>query len=223
MKRVLVLALVLPFILVACSNEPPPPDPAETPPPPPEPTVTEIAKEFSNPLGPIAELLKNGQAVPPEMSAQVFQQLKAVEAKFNGKKNLPGAKRECASAVEGVMKQAEAVEFWSGVMTAADLLAFFDPGNPSLGPSREHAYKELTRPRISKPSFITDKENNVTTVFLEVIFPDRGVTKNYQVREGEDFADGRFRLLKIIGRNQGVRILDVQDSKELDIMRRERE
>jgi len=107
-------------------------------------------------------------------------------------------------------------------MVAADLLAFFEPNNPLIAPAKEEAWKELTRPILSKPSFATDRQNNVTTVFITVTFPDRNAREDYRVREGEDFADGRFRLLEIIGRNQGIRVLDVQDDKILEIMLRDR-
>jgi hypothetical protein len=232
MKRFMVLTLLIPLFLVACGGEEKKePDPKEAPPPPPEPTVSEIKEQFTQPLAAVSGLLMSGQPIPPEMLAQINQQLRAVDQKFAGKKNLPAAKSEVGDSVEQALKQAETLAHapnaplltWQAVLVAADLLAFFEPNNPNIIPAKEEAIRELNRPRIGKPSFITDNQNEVTTVFLDVLFPDRGTRENFQVREGEDFADGRFRLLKIIGRNQGVRILDVQDSKEFDIMRRERE
>jgi hypothetical protein len=219
----LALAFLIPLLLVACGEEKPVEPQKDTPPPPPEPSVSEIKMEFQAPLAPIQGLLQAGQPIPPEMSAQVMQQLSGVQTKFTGKKNLEQAKSECASAVEGFVKQGVQMQYWAGVLTACDILAFFDANNPTLGPAREQAIKELSRPILGKPSFITDRENNITTVFINVTFPDKGVQKSFQMREGEDFADGRFRLLKIIGRNQGVQVLDVEDGKQMDIMRRERE
>lgn len=222
MKRAILLILLIPLLFVACGGgeEEAVPE-TEAPPPPPEPTVGEIKESFMKPLNAVASTLQTGAPMPAEMSAQVMQQLQQVDQQYMGKKNLAQAKSEIADTIEQGLKQVEQLQAWQALLETANILAFFEPNNPNIGPARELAIRELTRPRIGMPDFVVDHQNDVTTVFLSVLFPDRGVTEDFQIREGEDFAAGRFRLLEIIGKNQGIRVLDVKDQKELTIMKRE--
>ena len=220
MKRMVYLALALMVTLVACGTKTEPVVETKAPPPPPEPTTEEITRDMKAALDPLKPYLMMPVEVPVGVKEQALAGLRSAQQKYNGKVNLPSAKKNMVGELTNIARQLEQSEFWRGVVVTCDAIETIEVGNSGAKRMREHANEELSRPKLGKPSYIVDEQNGVTTVFIEVTFPDVNRKETFKVREGDDFADGRFQLKRVIGRNQGIVVLDKKDSKELEIYSR---
>jgi hypothetical protein len=220
MKRMLSLALMCALLLVACTSEEAKVD-ENAPPPPPEPTADEIAQKLRGALQPLyGEIDASGGAfVSVETKEQAKAQLRSAMSEYTGKQHLPEAQKSVASEVGTRMDQSLTAEAWPAAQALAESLQMLDPANPKAQRALEKATREMNRPRVSIASFFEDRTNGVQVVFLRVMFPELGVTEEYPVREGEEFAEGTMRLEKIIGRRQGVKIRYTDDGKQVEIMR----
>ncbi len=221
MKRLAWLTVLAMMVLVACGGgeEENQPDP-NAPPPPPEPTAAEISGELLNSLKPLQDaIVQSGGDPPVEVREQALAQVRQTLQKFQGKEHLATARSNVVREIEARVDEAIRNDVWTAVDDLTAAWAVFEPTSPKLARINEKVQIELSRPRpVGNPSFITDEQKGVTTVLINVYYPDtRAFEQSVPVREGEDFANGRLRLKQIIGRNQGVRIVDNEDGKTYEL------
>lgn len=196
--------------------------PTDAPPPPPEPTAQEISGALSQAVQPVVQAAESGRSVAPEEGQAAAAQLRSAKSQYTGKQHLQEAMSSVAAQVERAVDASMKAEAWTTTMAAVDLLTELNPRSSRIESAKQRAQREINRPKITKrPGYAVS--DDVTTVLLEVNFPETGKTENYRVRVGDEFADGKMRLDEVVGRNQGIVVVYTDDGKEVRIMNRERE
>ncbi len=223
MKRLLGMAMVMcALVALAGCDGGEEKLPTDAPPPPPEPTAQEISGALSQAIQPIVQAADAGRAIAPEEGQAAAAQLRSAKGQYTGKQHLQEAMSNVASQVERAVDASIKAEAWTTTMAAVDLLTELNPRSSRIESAKQRAQREINRPKITKrPGYAVS--DDVTTVLLEVNFPETGKTENYRVRVGDEFADGKMRLDEVVGRNQGIVVVYTDDGKEVRIMNRERE
>jgi len=101
-------------------------------------------------------------------------------------------------------KKASTQERWRLALACVDAFDILQMESLTVGRLGERAKTMMEQPTVRVRGFLEDKEKNDLYVFMELVNRKTGEVEKVQAREGEEF--GGIRLLKVIGRNQKVRV-----------------
>lgn len=205
------VALVLCAALVSvapmgCAKEEAPKEEAPAPPPPP--SKDQLKKELLQAFAPIGDnvSLKGGDTDFVLSAANNFKQ---VATKVSGQRatnpNVEPAMNEAKSAVEDTLKMAQTKQFW--LFEKGSILCFkaLDPNNKKYDSREKLVDQMLIMPRVRLNGFTTVDQD--VYAFFTVF--DRKIRKeySYRVREGEEFHEGNFQFVRIIGNQMAGEVL----------------
>ncbi len=200
----LACALVI-GLLAGCVPAPPPPPPPSVPLGPQ--TKAEVLALILPALAPIEAVLaqpKGMGGLSEAARASVMTQLREAVSKYGSMPFGREALHEAGYRLADLGKQASGQERWKVALTCVD--AFDILQMESVGVSRlgEKAKVMMEQPTVRVRGFLEDKEKNELYVFLEMVNRKTMEVQKVQMREGEE--NGGIRLIKVIGRNQKVRV-----------------
>jgi len=185
--------------------------PAPPPPPPPTNTVPQTKEEIMAQVLPALAPIQAVLAQPKGMGglseaarASVMSQLGEAVSKYG---SLPAGKdalHEVGYRIADLGKQASGQERWKVALTCVDAFDILQMESMSVSRLGDKARMMMEQPTIRVQGFLEDKEKNELYVFLELVNRKTMEVKKVQMREGEEA--NNIRLLKVIGRNQKVRV-----------------
>lgn len=197
-----VAAVVCILVLWACSPPPPPP-------PPPAPVGPQSKEEVAVLIKPIIDPLRTsalpgGPVLPDSTRQMVVGQLRDTTAQYGGTEFGRAALRDLGYEISELAKSAAMDERWRLTMTCIDAFEVLSMESKLLNRLGERAEKMLEQPTVRVRGFLEDGEKGDLYVFMELIDRKTGDIKRVEAREGEEFEG--LRLLKVVGRNQKVRM-----------------
>lgn len=205
-KHLLALGCVLMAGIFSGCNQAPPP-----PPPPVVPTGPQSKQEVLGLVLPALAPLQNILSMPAGTGglsdtdrAYVMSQLRDSVAKYG---NLPfgrEALREVGYKIAEMGKQASTQERWRLALSCVDAFDILQMESLTVSRLGDRAKNMMEQPTVRVRGFLEDKEKDSLYVFLELVNRKTGEIEKVQAREGEEFEG--IRLLKVVGRNQKVRI-----------------
>lgn len=205
-KRGLAALAALLFILAAGCEAPKPPESAETPGPM---TMEEVLAIIRPIIQPIRDTLQPPAGVAPpgvsdEQHEQIIAALRDAILHYGDTPHGREALRTLAREIEDLAKEARDVERWRLVSICVDAHDMLNMESVAIQRLDERARMMLARPKIEVKGFMEDREKNDFYVFMHVTDRATGTRKTVTMREGEEVDD--LRLVRIIGRNKGVRL-----------------
>lgn len=114
------------------------------------------------------------------------------------------ALRELGYEIEEFAKEARDLERWRLVRICVDAHEILNMRSETIMRLDARAQSMLAKPKIEVKGFMEDKEQNDYYVFLQLTDRSTGKRRTVTMREGEEVDD--LRLVRIIGRNKGVRL-----------------
>lgn len=204
-KRVYAAVFVLAAMVVTGCNQAPPP------PPPPQPigpqTKQEVLALVLPALAPIERML----AMPPNTGgiseadrAAVMAQLGEAVAKYG---SLPFGREALVDVgykIAEMGKKASEQERWRLALVCVDAFDILQMESLTVSRLGDRAKTMMEQPTVRVRGFMEDQQTRSLYVFLELVNRKTGAVEKAQIREGEEI-DG-IRLIKVIGRNQKVRV-----------------
>jgi hypothetical protein len=101
-------------------------------------------------------------------------------------------------------KQASSQERWRLALACVDAFDILQMESLTVSRLGDRAKTMMDQPTIRVRGFLEDKEKNSLYVFMDLVNRKTGEVEKVQAREGEEF--GGIRLIRVIGRNQKVRV-----------------
>ncbi len=206
-KWLLALACVLMGVITVSGCKPVPP-----PPPPPAGPVGPQSKQevlalVLPALAPIEAVLaqpagKGGLSEAARSS--VMMQLRDAVSQYGNQPFGREALRDVGYRIADMGKQASTQERWRVALACVDAFDILQMESMSVSRLGERAKTMMDQPTIRVRGFLEDKEKGDLYVFLELVNRKTMEVQKVQAREGEEV--GGIRLLKVIGRNQKVRV-----------------
>lgn len=198
MIRTVALSLVAAIVLLGCEkkevkkeNEPPPP-----------PTAEQVYNELYNHIAPlIREFMVEEAEIPAEMVDSAINQLRASKTKHQLGPNGPEGINRVVTQVADALNRAYDAKAWSLCLAMGQAMEVLEPNNKAYQGKLDRALVEKNKPKVMK--FSTFTTNGITTIMLTLYLPKTGETKDFKVREGEEFED--LKLIEIIGNNDGLK------------------
>lgn len=204
---VLLAAMVLP----ACSSgdKEATKEADKKPAPPPEPTAEQIHGELRNSLQPLWNALQPRRGLSKPDRELALNNLRAVIGKYGNSEHGKEGIDKLASDLEALIKQAKNEERWHLTKGAIMAYAIIRPGDEKYKSTEKKAELLMARPIVLVRGFfnVEGSKNGELIAFLECKDLETGKIKTEKVREGQDFYDGKLRLVRIIGNQQSVEVL----------------
>mgnify|MGYP000994327100 CR=1 FL=1 len=199
-----VLCALVIGLLAGCKPAPPPP-------PPPVPSGPQTKEEVMNlvlpALSPIQAVLAQPKGVGGlDEGSRIYMmnQLSDAVSKYGSQPFGREALREVGYRIADLGKQASAQERWRVALACVDAFDILQMESLTVARLEGKAKTMMEQPLIRVRGFLEDKEKNDLYVFLELVNRKTMEVKKVQMREGEE--TDSIRLLKVIGRNQKVRV-----------------
>ncbi len=193
-------------ILTGCNPSLPPP-----PPPPSVPIGPQTKQEVLNlvlpALAPVEATLADGPGkggLPDTARAAMMAQLREAVSKYG---NLPfgrEALRDVGYKIAEMGKKASTQERWRLALTCVDAFDILQMESMTVSRLGDRAKTMMEQPTVRVRGFLEDKDKGSLYVFLELVNRKTGAVEKVQAREGEEF--NGIRLIRVIGRNQKVRV-----------------
>ena len=205
-KRMSALAVMLAAFVVAGCNQAPPPPPPPTQPVGPQ-TKQEVLALVLPALAPIERML----AMPPNTGgiseadrAAVMTQLREAVGKYG---SLPFGREALVDVgykIAEMGKKASEQERWRLALVCVDAFDILQMESLTVSRLGDRAKTMMEQPTVRVRGFLEDQQTKSLYVFLELVNRKTGEVEKAQVREGEEV--GGIRLIKVVGRNQKVRV-----------------
>jgi hypothetical protein len=137
------------------------------------------------------------------------QNFKQVYSKVNGQRatnpDAEPAINQMKAKIEETIRGAKERDRWRFIKGAIDCFMVVDPNNPKYKQLLELTIKMLNMPGVKLKGFTQVDAD--TYAFFEVYDIVTQKRESYRVREGEEFHEGRFLFVRIIGNQQRAEIL----------------
>lgn len=188
-----------------CTSQQPeePPKPMAPPPP----TAEEIYRELRGALEPI---LNVGGGLDNAVRDQALASFRTAKAKHAAAENGQEAFKRITDDITNLIARAKREDRWRYVKAGIMAYNILYPGSDKYAKDERRADLMLARPTVTVRGFMEPRDGSGDIyVFLECKDNDTGKVEKVQVREGEEFYNGKLRLLRIIGDQQSVEILYV--------------
>ena len=205
-RCLLAVACVLMIGVVSGCNQAPPP-----PPPPVVPTGPQTKQEVLSLVLPVLAPIERVLALAPgtggvsETDRTVMMaQLREAVGKYG---NLPfgrEALHDVGYKIAEMGKKASTQERWRLALACVDAFDILQMESMTVARLGGRAKTMMEQPTIRVRGFLEDKDKGALYVFLELVNRKTMEVHKVQAREGEEV--GGIRLLKVIGRNQKVRV-----------------
>ena len=198
---VLVGLLLLAGILIPACSPPPPP--------PPQPVGPQTKEEVFALVSPIIEPLRKAAAPGGQLPVEaernmLLGQLRDAVGQYGNTDFGKAALREVGYEISEIAKKSSDQERWRMTLLCVDAYGVLSMDGKLIGRLNDRAKNMLAQPSVRVHGFLEDGDNKDLYVFLDIVDRKTGEVKKVQAREGEEF-DG-LRLLKVMGRNQKVRM-----------------
>lgn len=200
MNRWIAFSLVLMIATLGCEKKEEPPKNA----PPPPPTAEEIYGEIMGNINGLEAFNVAEMDLPDAVSQQAADAVRSTKNKHQLGPNGPEGIRRAVTQVEGKLQAAFNNRAWGLCLAQGKVLEALAPENDAYKNMLERALIQKNKPKVAVTGFTTDKQTNVTSIFIEVYLPKTGEAKKMTVREGEEFEE--CKVVEIIGDNLGIRI-----------------
>ncbi|HOQ90395.1 MAG TPA: hypothetical protein PLX03_09685 [Candidatus Hydrogenedentes bacterium] len=189
-------------LIFSCAPPPPPPPPPETAGPQTAEEVFALISPIIQPLR-VAAASKNVTISPADRDLMISQLGQAV-AQYGGTEFGRQALARLGQEIADLALTFSRDERYRATLICLDAHNVLNMSSALLNRLGERAQKMISQPAVRTRGFLEDKQNGDLYAFLELLDRQSGKIKTIQLREGEE-SDG-IRLLRIIGRNRGVRI-----------------
>ncbi len=205
-RRRLVLSIGFLILLAAGCEAPKPPETTEAPGPKTKEDVLAIIRPI---LQPIRDTVRPPAGVAPpgvsdEQREQIIAALRDAILHYGDTEHGREALRALGREIEDLAKEARDLERWRLVSICVDAYDMLKMESAAIKRLDERARMMLAQPKIEVKGFMEDKEKNDYYVFMHVTDRATGSRRTVTMREGEEVDD--LRLVRIIGRNKGVRL-----------------
>lgn len=205
-RLILALGCVLIVVIGSGCNPAPPPPPTPTAPIGPQ-TKQDVLTLVMPAIAPFAAVLAlppGGGSLSEAARTSVMVQLRDAVGKYG---NLPfgrEALHEVGYKIADMGKQASSQERWRLALACVDAFDILQMESVTVSRLGEKAKTMMEQPTVRVRGFFEDREKGSLYVFLELVNRTTGAVEKVQAREGEEFSG--IRLLRVIGRNQKVRV-----------------
>lgn len=220
-SALLALVLIAGALPVGCSSEKPPEETEEKPAAPPPPTADQLRNELLTAFKPIQDFIVPGNSKQfVEANVQNFKQ---AYSKVNGQRatntaNVESAISQTKNVLEGAMREAKERERWRFIWGVAECYETLDPASAKFRREKEEAIMMMKMPRATLKGFVNPDANSTDVYAIFHVYDEEaGKGFSYNVREGEEFHDGRFVFISIDGNQMGANILYKEADKELRV------
>ncbi len=196
-----VIVFVVLGAVTACNVAPPPP-----PPPPAEgPQTKEEVLALVRPMiSPIRAALTPGAYLTDTDRAVVMGNLRGAVAQYGGTEFGRAALREVGYDIAELGREAGKAERWRLALFCVDVFDLLSMESALLKRIGERAQHMMDQPTVRVRGFLEDGANKDLYVFMDLVNRRTGEVEKVRAREGEEF--GGLRLIKVLGRNQKVRV-----------------
>lgn len=197
-------AVLLP---VGCGESKPEEPAADTPPPPPPPSKEQLLGEMANAFKPISEnVVRGGEMSMVQASLAATKQ---AISKVNGAKATNPNAEPALTAFKGIaedtIRAAKERDRWRFLFGAIEVYSTLEPNNGKYKQLKELTDKMLAMPGVRLRGFTTVDTD--LYAFLEIFDETKGIRDSAKVREGEEFYNSRFQLVRVIGNQESVEVL----------------
>ena len=212
-QRIFSLFAVLAFALVlaGCGERKPP-----EPPPPPPPTPEEIAAKIIADLRINQALPAPGSTLPAEASRNFLNAVRGAKTQNSISTDGKQAMLIVSQKLDVRLRALDKNELWEHLLNYCDAHLILNPGSKKFTRSRDKAIAELKKPRVTVEGYFHDGNTGQTAVFMNFYLPIEKVTRQEEVRVGEEFYG--LKLVQIIGKNQGVTMEYMETDETYDIL-----